>query len=163
LARLRFVWESIFRAYFVEHYPIGPRRTWDTPGATPDEKVAWLEEHGKQLRWDTCIEPVLREIFPLAHREESVCDDVHKRFDYLHQYAHPSAYLLDRMLDESALHVKDGFDEAWARQAVTIGAMVFDLIWLAVFAQHPAAFERVGSLAGHYPIISHIMKAAKTS
>src|SRR5438132_7038878 len=97
LGRLRFVWESMFRAYFAEHYPMGPCRNWDAPGPTPDDKLAWLDEHGKDLRWDTCIEPVLRAVFPLADREQEVRDHYNERFKHLHRYAHPSAYLTGKM------------------------------------------------------------------
>jgi hypothetical protein len=70
LARLRFVWESMFRAYFAEHYAMGPCTKWDTPGPSGDDKLAWLDAHGHQLNWDTCVEPILRAVFPLADREQ---------------------------------------------------------------------------------------------
>jgi len=62
------------------------------------------------------------------------------------------------MIGDSALHVKDGFDEQWASETVDIGAEVFDLIWLAVFAHHPEAFERVVRLTGKYPILQSVYK-----
>jgi hypothetical protein len=163
LSRLRFVWESMFRAYFVEHYPMGPCLKWDTPGPTADDKVAWLEEHGQALRWDTCTEPVLRAVFPLADREQQVRDHYKGLFQELHRYAHPSAYLLDRMTDDSALHLKDGFDEMWARQAADIGGQVFDLVWMVVFAHHPGAFDLVKALSGKYPVVSGLFDLEKGS
>jgi hypothetical protein len=163
LARLRFVWESMFRAYFAEHYPMGPCTTWDVPGPSGDDKLAWLDAHGHQLKWDTCIEPVLRAVFPLADREEEVREYYRDLFKYLHRYAHPSAYLLDRMMDDSALHIKDGFDEDWARQAAGIGAKVFDLVWMVVFKHHPDAFERVEPLSGKYPVVSGVFEKEKKS
>jgi hypothetical protein len=163
LNRLRFVWESMFRAYLAEHYPMGPCKKWDTPGPTLDEKVAWLDQYGHQLNWDTCIGPVLRAVFPLADREQQVRDDCKQLFQYLHRYAHPSAYLLDRMTDESALHVADGFDEKWARQTAAIGARVFDLIWMVVFAHHPVVFEQIELLEGKYPVISVVFQGEKAN
>src|SRR5438128_1911154 len=32
LSRLRYVWESVFRAYFAENYPLQNQRPWDAPG-----------------------------------------------------------------------------------------------------------------------------------
>jgi hypothetical protein len=161
LSRLRFVWESLFRAYFAEHYPMGPCTKWDTPGPTVWDKLVWLDEHGHKLNWDTCIEPVLRATFPLAEREQKVSEDCKELFQYLHRYAHPSAYLLDRMMDDSSLHVKDGFDEKWARQAADIGARVFALVWMVVFAHHPEAFEQVEPLSGKYPVVSAVFESEK--
>src|SRR5207245_7456968 len=113
-----FVWESMFRAYFAEHYPMGPCRNWDAPGPTPDDKLAWLDEHGKDLRWDTCIEPVLRAVFPLADREQEVRDHYNERFKHLHRYAHPSAYLTGKMLADSALQFRDAFDKVLALETI---------------------------------------------
>lgn len=161
LSRLRFVWESIFRAYFVQHYPMGPPQKWDTPGPTVDDKAAWLDKYGKDLRWDTCIGPVLRSVFPLADREQEVRDHYKELFQYLHRYAHPSAYLLNRMVGDSALLIRDAFDEKMALQTAEIGAKVFDLVWMVVFAQHPAAFDRAESLAGKYPVVSGLFAREK--
>jgi hypothetical protein len=161
LGRLRFVWESMFRAYFAEHYPVGPCKKWDTPGPTGDDKLVWLDEHGKDLRWDTCIEPVLRAVFPLAAREQEVRDHYNELFKYLHRYAHPSGYLTGRMFEATALHARDAFDEEWASRTVKIGAEVFDLIWMAVFAHHPDAFERVEPLSGKYPVVSATFESEK--
>lgn len=156
LSRLRFVWESMFRAYFAEHYPMGPCTKWDPPGPTADNKLVWLDTHGHRLNWDTCIEPVLRAVFPLADKEQEVRDHYHNLFKYLHRYAHPSAYLLDRMLDDSALHVKDGFDEKWAQESAQVGAEIFDLVWMVVFKHYPDAFDRCEPIEGKYPVVSGV-------
>jgi hypothetical protein len=153
LGRLRFVWESMFRAYFAEHYPMGSKK-WDTPGPTVDDKVAWLDRYGKDLRWDTCIEPVLGAVFPLADQNQEVRDHYKGLFQYLHRYAHPSAYLMGRIVGDSALMIRDAFDEQLALETAEIGAKVFDLIWMVVLAQHPSAFDRVGSLSGQYPMMA---------
>jgi len=36
LSRLRFVWESVFRAYLGENYPLGSHQPWPAPGPSPD-------------------------------------------------------------------------------------------------------------------------------
>jgi hypothetical protein len=161
LGRLRFAWESVFRAYLVEHYPMGPCKKWGVPGPAPEDKVAWLDEHDKNLNWDICIEPVLRAILPLADQHELVRNDVKEWFNHLHRYAHPSAYLLDQTMNESALHVRDGFDENLAKQAMDMGARVFDLIWMVVFAQYPLAFNQLDGLEGAYPIVSDVMRRSR--
>jgi hypothetical protein len=159
LSRLRFVWESVFRAYFAEHFPLGPHRSWAAPGPSPDDKVAWLKEHeGPCLNWDGCIEPVLRIVFPLADREKEVRDFYKAEWNELHKYVHPSAYLADKMIGESALHVTDNFDKKWALEAVGVATKVFDLVWLAILRHHPVAFEKVERLCGAYPILKIVFE-----
>jgi hypothetical protein len=65
------------------------------------------------------------------------------------------------MLDDSALHVRDGFDEDWARQTADIGGKVFDLVWLVIFSHHPDAFDRIESLEGRYPVVSGLIEGEK--
>jgi hypothetical protein len=161
MSRLRFVWESIFRAYFVAHYPIGDSPKWAMPGSTIEEQMLWLEEHGRHLRLDTCIEPVLLAVFPHAANDQSISENCKEMFLYLHQYAHPSAYLLDRKMVNPALLFTDTFDEQWARQTLEIGARVFALIWMAVFAHYPIAFEQVEPLEGKYPLVSEVFEREK--
>jgi hypothetical protein len=43
------------------------------------------------------------------------------------------------LIDESALLVRDWFDEQWARESITAAADIFDVIWLAVLHQFPNA------------------------
>jgi hypothetical protein len=151
----------VFRAYFAEHYPLGPCRAWDVPGPSGDDKLGWLDVHGRDLNWDRCIEPVLRSVFPLADRELEVRDHYQALFKHLHRYAHPSAYLTGRMSAE--LLAMDAFDEEWARESIDVGASVFELIWLAVFAHHPEAFERVEPLAGAYPVLQSVFEGVQGS
>jgi hypothetical protein len=159
LSRVRFVWESIFRAYLAENYPLGPRQPLPVPGPSLDDKVAWLEKRerergrGRNLNWDGCIEPVLRSVFPLADREKKVRDFYQAQYKELHQYVHPSVYLGEKMIGESALHVIDNFDDELALEAIRAASNVFDLVWLTVLRHHPLAFERVESLCGGYPIL----------
>jgi hypothetical protein len=160
-SRMRFAWESMFRAYFAERYPLGPCQRWDPPGQSPDDKLAWLEKHGGDLRWDTCVEPVLRTVFPLAEREEEVREYYKALYKHLHRYAHPSAYLTGRMTAE--LHALDAFDEDLALETIDIGAKVFELIWLAVFAHHAEAFERVEPLSAKYPVLRSVFEDVRGS
>jgi|SRR5579884_1328102 len=161
ISRLRFIWESIFRAYFVEHYPMRDTPPWPLPGPTIEEKILWLGEHGRHLRLDTCIEPVLLAVFPQAARNQEIFENCKEMFKYLHRYAHPSAYLLDRKMVKPALLFTDAFDEEWARQALEIGARVFALIWMAVFAHYPNAFEHVEPFEGKYPVVSEVFEREK--
>jgi len=159
LSRLRFVWESVFRAYFAENYPLGPHQSWPTPGPTLDDRFAWLEgRKPRDLGWHGCMEPVLRAIFPLADRDKEVREFYRKLWNELHKYVHPSVYLVRRMIGESALHIRDNFDEEWARETIDVARKVFDLVWLAVFSHHPLAFEKVERLAGNYPILKIVFQ-----
>ena len=158
LGRLRFAWESVFRAYLAENYPLGSQRSWPVPGPSPDDKLTWLEEREKILGWDQCIEPVLTTVFPLAGREKEIRDFYKVQLQELHKYVHPSANLAGKMIGESGLHVTDNFDEAWALEAVRVASTVFDLVWLAVLRHHPLAFERVERLSGDYPILKSVFE-----
>lgn len=158
LSRLRFVWESVFRAYFAEHYPLGPFQVWPVPGPSSDDKVAWLEEHERELNWNRCLEPVLRAVFPLADRQSHVRDYYKGLWQELHKYVHPSAYLAGKMIGESALHVTDSFDEEWAGETIEVAAKVFDLVWLVILGHHPNAFDRVDKLFADYPILKIVFE-----
>src|SRR5262249_18815823 len=48
---LRFAWESIFRAYYADQYLSMNPAANDPPGASLDEKIAWLD--GQRLDWNT--------------------------------------------------------------------------------------------------------------
>ena len=63
-SRLRHVWESVARAYFMENYSEFGDAKWPAPGPSPDDKLAWLGEFEKHLKWRSCIEPVIRKVFP---------------------------------------------------------------------------------------------------
>lgn len=67
------------------------------------------------------------------------------------------------MMDNPALHVTDAFDEQWARQTVEVGAKVFALVWMAIFAHHPDGFEHVESLSGKYPVVSTVFENEKAA
>ena len=162
LSRLRFVWESVFRAYFAEHYPLGPPQSWPVPGPSPDDKFGWLENYERYLNWDRCIEPTLRDVFTLADREQKVREYYLGLWQELHKYVHPSAYLAGKMIADSTLHLTDNFDEEWARETLNIASTVFDVLWLAILGHHPDAFDRLEQVFAGYPILKGIfMKEIK--
>jgi hypothetical protein len=160
LSRLRFVWESVFRACFAETYRPHSAKAWETPGPSADDKVAWLEEHEKDLRWGNCLQVVLCQVFPLSAREKVVREHYKQRWLGLHRYAHPSAYLASRMIGPAALHVKDNFDKSWAVETIDIATDIFDLVWLAVLSFYPKAFDKLAQegLLVDYPVLSLVFR-----
>lgn len=162
-ARLRFNWEMVFRAHFIETYKQTDPKKPPTPGSTIDEKLDWWERNEKHLNWSKCLEPTLRKVFPLADREQEVRDHYRERLVELHRYAHPSAYLADRLLGDSVLHVKDNFDKDWAISTLDTASVVFDLIWLAVLGFHQAAGDIIcgKGLMAHYPAVGGIVNSSK--
>ncbi len=158
LSRLRYVWESVFRAFFAENFFLpSDDCPWPLPGPTPDDKLAWLEKHERHLRWDSCMEPVLCVVLPLAGEEKEVRDHYKWRWDELNKYVHPSAYVASRLIDESALLVRDAFDEQWALETIDIARDVFDLVWLTMMRQHPRAFDDLAQLHEEYHVTSSIL------
>ena len=65
-------------------------------------------------------------------------------------------------MDHPALLFTDDFDEQWAQETLEIGAKVFALVWMAVFAHYPDAFELVEPLEGKYPVVSEVFEREKT-
>lgn len=157
MSRLRFIWESVFRAFYVEHFPLRkPPSDWTTPGTSPDDRLEWLDKYESKLNWNTCYEPVLLHVFPPQAHDPEIISGFAGLYKHLHKYAHPSAYLTLLMVGDSALHATDAFDEEWARETIEIAVRVFDLVWMLVLAHHPAAFDQVKSLGAHYPILQAV-------
>lgn len=155
MSRMRFVWENVFRAYFAENYPMGlAGQGFPNPGATLDDKMKWIGQFGGRFNWNTCLQPVLLRLFPLAQKEEECRTFYHDHLKLLHQYVHPSAHLADRMIDPSRLHVADNFDEKWAKDTLVTGSIVFDLVWLAILSHHDTPFENLSMTYADYPIMS---------
>ncbi|QDU23315.1 hypothetical protein [Urbifossiella limnaea] len=164
LSRLRYVWEAVFRAYFVENYPFrNSPSSWVAPGRSAAKKLVWLEEHGRALDWNRCMEPVLRAVFPLADSEPEVREHYRRRWGELHKYVHASAYLAGRMVGKSALHLSDKFDRKWAKECVAIAREVFDLVWMAVLGHHPMAADRMHRLSGEYPVLKRVFEKMNES
>jgi hypothetical protein len=153
LSRLRFIWESVFRAYYAETYQ--PRSRKDgAPGPSPDDKAAWLEQRERQLGWSDCLRPTLRKVVALPESQQIV-DGRFELWKHLCRYVHPSAYLAGRMVGRSALHATDNFDRRWAVETLEAATCVFDLVWLAVLSFYPKALVRLtrDGLLGEYPLL----------
>ena len=133
---LRFVWELLCRAYHADTYAADHPSEQDVPGPTVDEKVRWLAEPKRQLNWNTVIRPVLEKVLPAADYGQ-----IHSRYrplwGSLNQCVHPSSELRERLIEESALLVRDGFDEQWANKTLDGGAAVFDLLWIVLLTRFP--------------------------
>jgi hypothetical protein len=144
MGRLRFNWEQIFRAYHVDTYaglhPTDPH----LPGTTVDKKHEWLliQEQHNRLRWPEVIAPALRRFFASGQPEEneSRCRSL---WDRLNDFVHPSGQLREHLIGETALKLRDGFDEHLARQTLADAREVISLIWLAILYRFPRI---VGSL-----------------
>lgn len=154
---MRFAWEMIYRAYFADTYDGA-----DGPGPSVQKKLDWLENRKPRLNWENCLRPVLFQVFPLAEEETEVGEHYRELWQSLNKYVHPSQELFYRMLDDSALLVRDGFDEGWAREIMQVATEVFDLIWLAVMGRFPncaPALEQKGLLKD-YPITGLVLSSA---
>lgn len=157
-SRLRYVWEATFRAYFVETLAEPSVRAMN-----PDDKIAWLENHKPRLDWTNCILPTLSFLYPQAATKPDVQEHYRSLWSELNQYIHPSEYILRRMVDASSLHVKDGFDAAWAQDTIRASTDVFDLIWLAVLRFRDRAIDQVATdkLDGKYPILDLLLTTVR--
>jgi len=138
LSRLRFNWERIFRAHHADaHGAENPHET-DVPGPTLDDKHDWLTKRQHRLNWPLLIAPTMTRLFP-ADTPAEVEAHFKPLWDRLNRCVHPSGALREKSIGESALHVRDAFDETWARETHVDAVDVFGLIFLAVLARFPAA------------------------
>lgn len=153
-ARLRFVWESIYRASWAE--------TNADAALSLDDKAAWLAGEEKGLRWDNCIEPTLRRLFPLADREQDVRDFYRDLWRTLHEYVHPSLAVTEKLIGPAGLLMCNAFDRDWALETLAAATNVFDLAWLAVLQTFPKAADRLEGRAFSvaYPILKSAFDAA---
>jgi hypothetical protein len=159
LARLRHIWELVYRAALAENYIPSGHRPLPAPGASMEEKLRWLDRYGGKLDWNRCIEPVLRSVFPLANREPEVLAHYARVWKRL-QYVHPSTLLTGRLVEASGLHVRDNFDEEWADETLRVAANVFDVVWFTIFDRYPRAFDRLEKLHGGYPTLGLVFERA---
>jgi hypothetical protein len=138
LCQLRHDWEWLFRAYHADTYAQHNAGATDAPGPTLDDKIAWLMQRETKLGWNTVIAPTLAHLFP-ADAPGAAQDRFKPLWDRLNRVVHPSGDLRLRLVDKSALLVRDAFDEGWARETLADAAEVFGLIWLAVLSRFPDA------------------------
>jgi hypothetical protein len=138
LSQLRFNWERIFRAGFADAYAQENPHASDPPGPTIDDKHDWLTKQEDRLNWKTLIGPTLARLFP-AGAPSDAASYFKPLWDRLNRCVHPSGDLREKLVGESALHARDAFDEAWARETRAAAVEVFGLIWLAVLSRFPAA------------------------
>lgn len=158
---LRFVWEMIFRAYYVDTYVRESKSDPEPPGPTIDDKVEWLARHERKMyRWEGFIKPMLCRLLPQAKATE--IEEYYKTlWERLNEYVHPSKALLERMtIRASSLLVTDSFDKEWALETIKTATMIFDLIWLAVISRFPKCAYLIAQKKLHlkYPIVTTALK-----
>lgn len=155
-ARLRFVLEATYRVTLAELN--GPR---DFSG-----RINWLREQEAKSKtrpgWDNCIAPLIGKLYPWASDVERghYVEDRKQLWNELNLYVHPSVDLLATMCDsECPLLTGDHFHETAARQSITNGQFVFDLICLAVVGVFPAAIPvlKGGAFLAAYPTFDALM------
>ena len=154
---LRFVWEMIFRAYYVDTYVRKSPDDPEPPGPTVDDKAEWLAQHERKMfQWHKFMQPMLRRLLHQAKGTE--IEEYYKAlWDKLNEYVHPSKSLLDRMVvPVSSLLVRDSFDKEWASETIETATMIFDLVWLAVISRFPRCAELIAQKRRHleYPIVT---------
>ncbi len=129
---LRYVWELMGLAYFADVDEVAVQGIIDRPGPQLDDKAAWLDRHQMRIRWSTVIRPIRDKVIDRAEWEH-----FGRIWGELNRCVHASWSLRDKMLDESALFVKDAFDQNWAIETCQVASDVFDLIWLIVLRRFP--------------------------
>lgn len=129
---LRYNWELMFRAYYADVYQPSVPGDADLPGSSVDEKVEWLESRGPGLHFHSLIVPILNVLVP--DREHKLYKGYWRE---LNQHVHPTKDLRYRMVEESALAVRDGFDQQWAESTINLACEVYDLIWLMTLHRFP--------------------------
>lgn len=151
--RLRYLWEAVYRACWVETHEDAAVRGLDL-----DRKLEWIEGHATD--WNRCIRPALERLLPLVKREREVFDHYHGLWKQLNQYVHPSERLQSLMVRESSLLIKDAFDAEWAEETLQAAKAVTDLVWLAVLTCHEKAIAgvREENMSVGYPLTSMLLR-----
>jgi len=154
---LRYVWEMIFRAYYVDTYVRKSPDDPEPPGPTVDDKAEWLAQHERKMfQWHKFMQPMLRQLLPQAEGTE--IEQYYKAlWDKLNEYVHPSMALLYRMVvDVPGLLMTDSFDKEWASETIKMATMIFDLVWVAIISRFPSCAELIAQkgLLLEYPIVT---------
>ena len=159
-ARLRYVWESIYRASWAEANAVP-----SSPGAALsfDDRATLLARNEKGLDWGNCIEPTLRRLFPLADPEQDVCELSHRVWVKIREHVHPSQAVTERLIGPAGFLV-GAFDKDWALETLAAATHVFDLAWLAVLQTFPKAAKRFegNAFSVAYPILKLAFDSAPT-
>lgn len=160
---LRFVWEMMFRAYYVDVYAQESQDDPEPPGPTLDEKVEWLAQHEREMfQWRRFIRPTLLRLLPQAEGTE--IERYYKSlWDRLNEYVHPTKAFLDRMvIHDPASLVRDSFNAEWALETIGTATDVFDLVWLAVISRFPRCSSLIAQKGLHivYPVITAALENA---
>src|SRR5262249_9023926 len=92
MARLRFIWELLFRSLYVETYQQESESQPAEPGPTLDDKHQWLSQNEEGLGWNKLILPLLARLFS-ADNPKEIQDLFKPTWDTLNCYVHPSATL----------------------------------------------------------------------
>jgi len=129
---LRYAWELMSLAYFADTVEVSVPEIADSPGKSVDAKAAWLKKHDRNINWRTVIRPLLDRVIDRGERGH-----YSRTWGDLNRCVHASLELRERMIDESALAVKDAFDPAWAKETCQVASDVFDVIWLIVLRRFP--------------------------
>jgi len=160
---LRYVWEMIFRAYYIDTYARESPDDPEPPGPTVNDKVEWLGKHELKLqmyKW-VFVRGVLRRLLTQAKGTE-IEEDYKALWDKLNEYVHPSKALLDRMVvDVPGFLMTDSFDKEWASETIDTATMIFDLVWLAVIWRFPRCAELLAQrgLLLEYPIVTTALES----
>jgi hypothetical protein len=104
---------------------------------------------------------VLKTVFPIeAQYQEAVITKYKELWDDLNKYVHPTGELMFRMLDDSALYIRDAFDREWALEIIGAAVEVFDFIWFAALLFHLDALDlvRKRKLHGKYHTLDQMLK-----
>jgi len=127
LAReLRFIWEAVCQAYYVDTL---------LPELGVDEKTAKLSK--KKYRGWRMIKEVLLDVLP-AWTEE-LGSECRRLYDQLSKMVHPTRQEFDlKVLEGSgALLVTDTFVESIALETLDMARRIFDIVWCTAFAEYP--------------------------
>lgn len=129
---LRYDWELMFRAYFADVYQPSIPGDADIPGNSVDDKIQWLESRGRDLHMNSLIVPIMKVLLP--KRDQEVYKQLWRE---LNKHVHPTKALRYRMIEESGLALRDGFDQEWAGLTIKLACDVYDLIWLLTLYRFP--------------------------
>lgn len=156
-SRLRFIWELIFHAYLADT----SHRSSDADGPEPDlaTKIEWMTHERRHWGWKG-IRTALERLLP-QQALPRIDDRYRILWRRLNRYVHPTPALIDRMIDPSALLIRDAFDKRWAIETADAATKVIDLVWLAIVRVFPKSARQIlhAKLLVTYPMTDRVLKA----